>query len=120
MAPPVHARSARRLTVALAWWLVGWVAIGSLALVYVVHSECIDPGPPVLRPEAGSPRAHYCAVADTGSLWLLPIAAVLIVGLVIVVGRRRKLCALVAAVVALGALLANTLYVDSLHFAYTI
>ena len=105
---------------AQSWCVLAVVAVSSFRFSYAAHRSCVDPGPPVSQPEAGTPRASYCGVADSGSPWLLTIAPILIVTLAIVLGRRRKAVVVAAVVLALAAVIANSAVIDSLDYAYTI
>jgi hypothetical protein len=102
--------------------LVGIVAaIGTLSAL-LVRSACVNPGPPVARPEPGTARAGYCGVMRGASLWLLLLAApvlVTVAAAVLARGRPRWWLLVIAALAA-GAALANVLIVHSLDFAYTI
>ena len=102
--------------------IVGVVAaLGALAAL-LVHSACVDPGPPVARPEPGTPRAGYCGVMHGVALWmLLTVAPTLVIACASAMarGRVRWWLALLALLCAAAAL-ANVFIVDSLGFAYTI
>ncbi|TML01569.1 MAG: hypothetical protein E6G41_16430 [Actinobacteria bacterium] len=50
------------------------VAMGAISAL-LVRSACVDPGPPVARPEPGTARAGYCGVVHGPWLWLLLLAA---------------------------------------------
>jgi hypothetical protein len=96
-------------------------AVGALSAL-LVHSACVDPGPPVARPEPGTARAGYCAVMHGAPLWLLLLAAPVVVTALTAAfarGRVRWWLLLVTATAAAAAL-ANVVIVHSLSFAYTI
>ena len=63
----------------------------SLALGLAMHDACVNPGPPVEHPEAGTPRAAYCSVANRGNHRGLPAApATSLVGIGMIATGRRK------------------------------
>ena len=107
-----------------------WSALLALALLVgcvgvlcaaVVHSGCVNPGPPVNRPDPGTPRAGYCGTMDDPTLRAaLVVLATVVVVVAAAVARRRPWWTLgVAALVTLG-LIANAIVASSLTFAYTI
>jgi hypothetical protein len=99
------------------------LAVGCLGVVCaaVVHSGCVDPGPPVSHPDPGTPRAGYCETTDDrglrGSLVVLAMGFVVLAGAI--AGRRPLWTLLVAAIVSI-ALVANAVVATSLTFAHTI
>jgi hypothetical protein len=96
-------------------------AVGALSAL-LVHSACVDPGPPVARPEPGTARAGYCGVAHGVSLWLLLLVAPVVVtaaAAALARGRVRWWVLLVGGVAAAAALV-NVFVVHSLSFAYTV
>jgi hypothetical protein len=102
--------------------LVGIVAaVGALSAV-LIQSACVNPGPPVARPEPGTARAGYCAVMHGAQLWLLLLVAPVIVSALTATlarGRARWWLLLVSGIAAAAALV-NVVIVHSLSFAYTI
>ena len=88
----------------------------------LVRSACVNPGPPVARPEPGTARAGYCGVVHGATLWLLLLGApVLVTAVAAVLARGRpRWWLLVIAALAAGGALANVFIVHSLDFAYTI
>lgn len=102
--------------------LVAVVAAFGIMSALLVHSACVDPGPPVARPEPGTARAGYCGVVHGGVLWLLlvivPVFATGAAAMLARGGPRWWLFAVAA--LAIAAPLANVLVVHSLDFAYTI
>ena len=65
------------------------VAMGAISAL-LVRSACVDPGPPVVRPEPGTARAGYCGVVHGPWLWLLLLAApVLVTGAAALLARGR-------------------------------
>jgi hypothetical protein len=96
-------------------------AVGALSAL-LVHSACVDPGPPVARPEPGTARAGYCGVAHGVSLWLLLLVApVVVTAAAAALGRGRvRWWVLLVGGVAATASLVNVFIVHSLSFAYTI
>jgi hypothetical protein len=95
--------------------LVG--CVGVLCAV-VVHSACVNPGPPVSRPDPGTPRAGYCATMDGRTLRAALV--VLAAALVGVAARRRPGWTLLATALVTLALLADAVVASSLTFAHTI
>jgi hypothetical protein len=96
-------------------------AVGALSAL-LVHSACVDPGPPVARPEPGTARAGYCGVLHGVWPWLLLFAApvaVTVITATLARGRVRWWLLLVGGIAAAAALL-NVFIVHSLSFAYTI
>jgi hypothetical protein len=70
-------------------WRLSAAALMLLALVagfgamsaLLVHVACTNPGPPVARPDPGTPRAGYCGAVHGGALWLLlAVVPVLVTG----------------------------------------
>ena len=105
------------------WTLALLVLVGCVGVVcaLAVHSACVDPGPPVSRPDPGTPRADYCATADTPAARIATIAIALVAtALGAVVSRRRPWWTLWVAAVATLALMANAVVASSLSLAYTI
>jgi hypothetical protein len=106
----------------LAAGLVVTVAAVGVLSALLVRSACVDPGPPVARPDAGTDRAGYCGVVHGPWLWLLLLAAPVVVtagAALLARGRARWLLVAIATAAACGAL-ANVFIVHSLEFAYTI
>ena len=109
---------------------LAWSALLALALLVgcvgvlcaaVVHSGCVNPGPPVSHPDAGTPRAGYCGTMDGRTLRAaVVVLAVVLVGLTGVAARRRPLWPLLATALVILALLADAVVATSLTFAYTI
>ena len=102
---------------ALAAFAAGVAAV----CAFVAHHGCVDPGPPVSRPEPGTPRAGSCGTVDDGVVRALIVLAA--VAIVLAAGhalRRRRRCAVAAAMLVALALLANAVVASSLTFAYTI
>jgi hypothetical protein len=107
-----------------------WSALLALALLVgcvgvlctaVVHSGCVNPGPPVSRPVPGTPRAGYCGTMDDPTLRAaLVVLAVALVGLAGVAARRRPIWTLLATALVILALLADAVVATSLTFATTI
>jgi hypothetical protein len=111
--------STPRTTAAAA--LVGVVAaIGTLSAL-LVRSACVNPGPPVARPEPGTARAGFCGVMHGATLWLLRLAAPMLVttGAALLARGRPRWWLLTIAVLAASAALANVFIVHSRDFAYT-
>jgi hypothetical protein len=106
-------------TVGLLVFIVALVSIGSAA---GVHDACVNPGPPVARPEPGTARAGYCAATHAvDARWLLlAVAPALLALLAIAVVRRRSMASLVVAALFGAAVVTNFFVADSLTFAYTI
>ena len=77
------------------WAAVLWLAAGVVCLAIAgalaVHSGCVDPGPPVSRPDPGTPRAGYCATMDDPGVRVALIAAAgaVLVALAALTARRR-------------------------------
>jgi hypothetical protein len=96
-------------------------AVGALGAV-LVHAACVDPGPPVARPEPGTARAGYCGVMHGAWLWLLLLVApVVVTAAAAALGRGRvRWWVLLVGGVAATASLVNVFIVHSLSFAYTI
>jgi hypothetical protein len=116
-APGAAARLPWSALLALAL-LVGCVGVLCAA---VVHSGCVNPGPPVSRPDPGTPRAGYCETMDDATLRAaLVVVATALVVFAGVVARRRPLWPLLATALVILALLANAVVAKSLTFAYTI
>jgi hypothetical protein len=87
----------------------------------VVHSGCVNPGPPVSRPDPGTPRAGYCETMDDATVRAaLVVLATALVAVAAAVSRRRPWWTLGAAALAAVALLADAIVATSLTFAYTI
>jgi hypothetical protein len=96
-------------------------AVGALSAL-LVRSACVDPGPPLARPEPGTARAGYCGVVHGVWLWLLLLVAPVVVtaaAAALARGRVRWWVLLVGGVAAAAALV-NVFIVHSLSFAYTI
>jgi len=107
---------------AVAAILVGIVAaLGTLSAL-LVRSACVNPGPPVARPEPGTARAGYCGVMHGATIWLLLLAAPVLamVGAAVLARGRPRWWLIAIAALAAGAALANVVIVHSLDFAYTI
>lgn len=107
--------------VANALWVSAVVACVGVLSALLVRHVCVAPGPPVTRPEPGTPRAGYCATMHGASLWLLLVvvpALLTLVG-VAVAGRERPIGWVVAGAAAV-AVAANVVVVHSLSFSYTI
>jgi hypothetical protein len=106
---------------AAATLVVAVAAVGALSAV-LVHAACVDPGPPIARPEPGTARAGYCGVVHGVWLWLLLLVAPVVVtaaAAALARGRVRWWVLLVGGVAAAAALV-NVFIVHSLSFAYTI
>jgi hypothetical protein len=105
-------------------WLAAQAAVVLLLATgpaILVHSACVAPGPPVSRPEPGTPRAGYCDAVGGSTLWLLLVAApvgVLLCAAPLV--RRRPGRGWAVAAVIVTVLWANSIYVGTLDFAYTV
>jgi MYXO-CTERM domain-containing protein len=115
-----RATVSRRLTPLAIALLIGSIAGLSLICALAVHHTCVNPGPPVERPESGTPLADYCSSADSDHPWpltLLP-AAVAALGIV-AVGRRKRWTAIICVGVA-TATVTNAIIVSGLTFSYTI
>src|SRR4051812_46978104 len=69
--------------------LVGLVAIVGFVMALGVHHGCTHAPPPVDGPVPGSPRAGYCATADTGRPWLLTLLVAGLAVTVVLASRRR-------------------------------
>jgi hypothetical protein len=101
-------------------WLLSMVAFVALVFAYGIHSACVDPGPPVVRPEPGTPRADYCSVADSVRPWIVGVlVAFLAAGGTALVGRRRFPSVAIAVALVL-AVVVSFLLTESLDYAYTI
>jgi hypothetical protein len=102
--------------------LLAFVAAVAVLSALLVHSACVDPGPPVARPEPGTARAGYCGVVHGARLWLLlAVAPVLAAAVTAALARGRlRLWVLLVAAAAVGGTVANVILVHSLAFAHTI
>lgn len=102
--------------------LVGWaitvvlVAAAAVVCAALIHATCFDPTPPLLRPEAGSPAAHYCSTVNPWKPWLsftlVPTAIMVVVGWPL---RRHALLVVLLALIIVGVIAANVAYANSLH-----
>jgi hypothetical protein len=104
-------------TLLLALFVAGVGVVCALAL----HHRCVDPGPPVRRPDPGTPRARYCSTMDEPG-WrvaVVVLAAAAVLGLAAISHRRRSWTVVGAAVIAV-AFVANAIVATSLTFARTI
>jgi hypothetical protein len=112
------------------WRTLSWPAIlGLTALVgcvgilciVVAHSGCVNPGPPVTRPDPGTPRAGYCETVDTGTVRAaLVLLAVALVPVAALAARRRPGWTLAVAAIVTLSLLADAVVATTLEFAHTI
>jgi predicted small integral membrane protein len=108
------------------WW--GWALApiafaGCVAVICAVaaHHDCMEPGPPVSRPEPGTPRAGYCGTVDDRAVRaVIVFAGVAVVALAAVALRRRPLWAVIVTALVVLTLMANAIVASSLTFAYTI
>jgi hypothetical protein len=96
-------------------------AVGALSAL-LVHSACVDPGPPVARPEPGTARAGYCAVMHGAPLWLLLLVAPVVVTALTAAFARGgvRWWLLLVTGIAAAAALVNGFIVHSLSFSHTI
>jgi hypothetical protein len=101
--------------------LVVLVACVGVVCALAVHHGCGDPGPPVGRPDPGTPRAQYCGTMDRPGwrLAVVVLAAAAVIGAA-VIARRRRLWTIVATTVIAIVLVANAIVATSLTFALTI
>ncbi len=92
--------------VVVAAFVVGILAGGG------VHHGCVNPPPPVSLPDPGTPRAAFCATADTGQPWSQALLTMALAAVLLLLVRNTRvrgagLVALVAANIALVVLATN-------------
>jgi len=109
----------RRLPWFECWAIVGLVAAFGFAMALSLHHDCTVAPSEVDAPEPGTPRATFCATADTGHPWLLMVLPAAVAFLVVLASRRRSAvvvwwCIAIATLTALVAGHAGALdYADS-------
>jgi hypothetical protein len=109
-----------RLTMAACVFLLIAVAALSLICALIVHHSCIDPPPPVIRPDPGTPLADYCSAADTAHPWLLALFPPVLAAFGIVLVRRRKRWTVWICLAIATAAVTNAIVASQLTSAYTI
>jgi hypothetical protein len=63
-----YSEPSERTLLAGVWWMIGTLVIGVICALATRHG-CLHPGPPVIAPEASTPRAEFCSTIDGGSPW---------------------------------------------------
>jgi hypothetical protein len=123
----VQSHEARSPTSSGVW--LGGLALQIAALLVVavplalaVRHGCIDPGPPVDRPVAGTARADYCNAIGGSTPWLLlvllPVAVVTATSFV--VRARSWWAGWISVLIVVAVLGLNALLLLSTDFATTV